>query len=246
MSSMVNGVYDSNGIYWTKCEEAICGDSKKPWKAHKALYPDGGTYCFKCNTSSTLDIGSLLEIALGNKTIEEVLDNVAELFREEKQIWQRGTILSQYAISGETNWVSYEMRNANGRRLGWHNRCMKNKEFDTDGRRGIGFVGDSLTSSPSKPLIIVEGPADVLDARHACVFGAISPNTMNHFRLQHLWLFPDPDQVDSVFKKKQFAKTVIAAGEVAFPLGVILGNADPDEATILHHIPVQTVLESWV
>lgn len=234
---MVANTRDRHGITWIKCQE--CGDSRKHRnKAHCMVDDKGSSYCFRCGHSTQLDIGSLIEIALGDKTVDEVMQEAAERDREPSSIWLRGYVLQQYAIEGEPNWVSYEMRDCNGKRVGWHDRNMRIKEARNDGARGIGFVGDYLTSSPSTPLTVVEGPCDVLTDRHVCVFGTISVSTLRHLRLQYCWLQPDPDQIDSITKRRRFVERVywpaINDGMVMCQ-GIIVGNGDPDEATTLYH-----------
>jgi hypothetical protein len=234
---MIANTTDRHGITWIKCQE--CGDSKKSRnKAHCMVDDKGSTFCFRCGHSTQLDIGSLIDIALGDKTIDEALDDALARDREEAYVWTRGTVLQQYAIQGENHLVSYEMRDCNGNRTGWHNRNTRIKECENEGRRGIGYAGDNLVSSPSSPLIIVEGPADVITDRHVCVFGTISASSLKHCRLQYCWLQPDPDQIDTVINRRKFINKVywpaINDGMV-FCQGIIVGNGDPDEATVLVH-----------
>lgn len=236
---MINGT-TRNSITWARCEE--CGDSKKSWKAHKLIDDKGSTYCFKCGHSSQLGIGELIELMLGDKTVEELLEERATAERNPAQLWSRGTMLDQYAITGEKDWVSYQMRDCNGNLTGWHNRNIKVKECDNEGRRGIGYIGSSLVSSPSQPLTVVEGPTDVLTSNHSCVFGTICASTMKHYRLQYTWLYPDPDQLDTAAKRSSFVrKTVFPAIDdgMVFVQGVIVGNGDPDVATVTKHIPLE-------
>lgn len=234
---MIANTTDRHGVTWIKCQE--CGDSKKSRnKAHCMVDDKGSTFCFRCGHSTQLDIGSLIEIALGDMTVEEALSEALEKDREAAYVWLRGTVLQQFAIVGENHLVSYQMRDCNGKVIGWHNRNTRVKECENEGRRGIGYVGDALVSSASTPLIIVEGPADVITDRHACVFGSISASSLKYFRLQYAWLQPDPDIIDTVIKRRRFVDRVywpaINDGMV-FLQGIIVGNGDPDEATKLVH-----------
>lgn len=237
---MIANTTDRHGITWIKCQE--CGDSKKNRnKAHCMVDDKGSTFCFRCGHSTQLDIGSLIEIAIGDKTIDEALSEAMEKDREASYVWLRGTVLQQFAIVGENHLVSYQMRDCNGKVLGWHNRNTRIKECENEGKRGIGFVGDHLVSSPSTPVIVVEGPADVISERHVAVFGAITASALRHFRLQYCWLQPDPDILDTKLKRKQFYERVVQPAindGMVFVLGVIIGNGDPDEATKLEHFTV--------
>lgn len=234
---MIANTTDRHGITWIRCQE--CGDTSKTRnKAHCMVDDKGSTFCFRCGHSTQLDIGSLIDIALGDKTVDEALEEAMARDREEAYVWLRGTVLQQFAIIGENHLVSYQMRDPNGKVLGWHNRNTRVKECENEGKRGVGYVGDSLVSSPSSPIIVVEGPADVISERHACVFGAITASSLKHFRLQYCWLQPDPDIIDTIRKRKRFLDTVywpaINDGMV-FCQGIIVGNGDPDEATKLEH-----------
>lgn len=239
MSSMIAGKEDRNGFRWVRCE--VCGDSRKSWKAHKLIDKKGSTYCLRCGHSSHLSIENLISLVLGDKSIDEVLDEQAGAIRTPKQVWNRAPLLPQYEIEDEPDWVSFEMRDANGNRVGWHNRNMREKQCDNDGKRGIGYVGRSLVSSPSRPLIVVEGPADVLTERDVCVFGAITRGSAKWLRLQYAWLFPDPDQLDSRAKRRRFVERVVVPmieEGMVIVQGVIVGNDDPDVATKKVHVPV--------
>jgi hypothetical protein len=139
----------------------------------------------------------------------------------------------------------FEMRDCNGSRIGWHMR-YPGKVMHNEGRRGIGYTTVKLWSTPSQPLIVVEGPFDVIDNRAACVFGAISLSSLRHFRLQWVWLWPDPDMLDTPEKRRRFSRRVVAPAldEMVFVQGVILSNGDPDEATVKNHLTLEEVL-TW-
>lgn len=238
-SSMIAGKQDRNGLRWARCGE--CGDSRKSWKAHMLIDEKGSTYCLRCGHSSHLSVENLIALVLGDKSIDEVLEEQSASVREPKQVWHRAPLLPQYEIVDEPDWVSFEMRDANGNRVGWHNRNMRDKKCDNDGKRGIGYLGRSLVSSPSRPLIVVEGPADVLTERDVCVFGTISYSVAKWLRLQYVWLFPDPDQLDSQHKRRRFVERVVTpmvSDGMVIVQGVILGNDDPDVATKKVHVPV--------
>lgn len=244
--SMINNEIDTRGIRWVRCDK--CGDSKKPWKAHCAIYPDGGSYCFRCAHFEELELSDLVDLMLQNsELVQQSLEKNSVSIRNSvsNYFWSRAKILPQYKIDNSPDWVSFEMRDINGQRTGWHNRNMIRKVCDNEGRRGIGFYGDSLVSSMSSPLIIVEGPADVISTRHVCVFGAISKNSLKFFRLQYVWFHPDPDQIDTELKLYKFIEKIIKPAQDDYMInvqGLIVGNDDPDKATILKHIPLKELV----
>ena len=240
MSSMINSVRDVHGNTWIRCQE--CGDSKKSNRAHCMVDKKGSTYCFRCGHSTQLDIDTLIEIALGDKTVEEALE---ELGHEDVRPWSspRPTKLAVYGIDG-TETISFPMRDHNGKVIGWHDREPGIKGINT-GRRGLGYVGETLTSTQSRPYIVVEGPYDVISDRHVCVFGLITPSTMKYLRMQYVWLQPDPDQIDTIAGRAKFFERVVKPihESMTWLQGVIVGNADPDEATVTKHFTVDQVWE---
>lgn len=239
---MIAGRTDLQGRTWFRCTE--CGDSRKhQWKAHAFADKNGGTYCFICGHSSQLSIEALIDIAIGDASIDDALQyHMAE--REHAALsGGRPTLLPKFQVLDDAHADAFEMRSCNGDRTGWHLRYLP-KRMANEGQRGIGFVGDSLTSSPSRPLVVVEGPYDIISERNVCVFGTICRSALRHLRLQYCWLFPDPDQVDTVLKRERFVtKVVKPAVEEGMVLvqGVILGNDDPDKATKLVHVPLSDI-----
>jgi hypothetical protein len=241
---MRDGETDRNGNRWVRCE--ACGDSKKnPWKAHKMVDPNGGAYCFLCADSTKLGMADMIDVALGYAHVEEVLER-GEGRERTPRLNGRFTRLERFDIEGDPAWDSFEQRDQFGRVIGWHNRHKSRKVCENEGRRGLGYVEDSLLSSPSGPLVVVEGPYDVITDRHVCVFGTISRPVLKRFRLQYVWLFPDPDQICTQPKRQRFHENVVgpALDDLVFVLGVIHGNADPDEATVLVHVP-ERELNIW-
>lgn len=222
---------------WIRCPK--CGDSKKHlYKKHCAIYDDGSTYCFRCQESSKLSIEALLAIALGDMTTDEVLDGAWD----ETSFWPapstRFTRLQVYLREGFDECDSFQMRKPNGDVVGWHDRTVGSKTFTNEGHRGLGFVGSSLTSSPSSPLVVVEGPYDVITDRHVCLYGAITKSSLRRLRLQHCWLHPDPDMVSTAAQRMEFVSMARFVRDEygVFIYGYILSNGDPDECTQMEHI----------
>ena len=244
---MLTGKTDHMGRTWIRCVE--CGDTKKHQnKAHCFVDSKGSTFCFRCGHSTQLSISTLLEIALGNIDIDEALE-AADMAHDDVRPWisVRRTKLAVFGREDKPAQVCFPMRNHNGETVGWHDREPGYKGLNY-GRRGLGFVGDKLTSSQSSPLVVVEGPYDVLSDRHVAVFGLITPSALRFLRLQHVWLFPDPDILNTSAKRSLFSDRVLRPlmDSLVIVEGVVLGNADPDEATITKHVPILDALEgSW-
>lgn len=132
------------------------------------------------------------------------------------------------------------MCNCNGMVVGYHNRHRSKKTFNNEGNKGIGYVGDKLVSSPSEPIVCVEGPFDVIKPNYVCMFGTINQGSLKNVRYQHAWLFPDPDILDTIAKRIKFwQRVIIPASQYVFIEGVILGDDDPDQATKLEHIKLK-------
>lgn len=229
---MYDGQIDSQGRHWVRCPE--CGDSKNPRKAHFCIFPDGA-YCFRCGYYRGISLGEMMEIIAKGDVLVDKDEVEPTRFRVRND---RFTILSAYEEEGREGYWAFPARNANGTVLGWHYRNKKEKVCENAGAKGLGFVGDMLSSSPSQPLIVVEGPFDVLSPRHVCVFGMLSKSSMKLLRLQYVWLFPDPDVIDTQAKMDRFENNLLDVADRlgVFVQGYIIGNADPDEATVLRHI----------
>lgn len=240
---MIANKYDSNGVLWVRCNE--CGDSKQQWKGHVAIYDDGGFYCHKCGHSGRLTLDELLKIAMGAPVVD-VIDEKFNDNRAEINV-DRYTALDTYEAEQGADWVSIPMRDVNGEIVGYHNRHLKSKEFVNEGERGIGFAGQ-LKSTPARCLIVVEGPWDVLDSQHVCVFGQITNSVLQrYFRLQHVFLWPDPDILESSEKRKKFYYNVLlpAIDSLVNVHGIVVSDKDPDEHTIAEYMDVKRAKE-WL
>jgi hypothetical protein len=238
---MIPGKTDSRGNSWVRCQE--CGDSRNPNKAHCMIDSRGSTYCYRCGHSSQLGVETLIDIMLGTKSMDEALEEPSPAPRHKIPNLGRATCLTKYAVEGEPDWDSFQMRNSAGDLLGWHNRSVVGKMMENEGRRGLGFVGQTLTSSPSRPLIAVEGPFDVITERHVCVYGTLSVSSLRFLPLQYVWLHPDPDQLDTEAKRVRFITKVVlpAMDRLVFVEGVIISEDDPDKAQKLVHVPVDSI-----
>lgn len=228
---------------YEKCDQCVGQHNKS--RLTKQLYDDGTAYCHRCGyvwrNTNVVDLLSSLQ-----DEFELDDDDITPLYnwrtvRRTPVEHERTTVLNTYS-SVRTNHVAFRMTKANGDIVGYHNRSTVSKTFFNEGDRGISFVGEEMYSSPSRPLIVVEGPYDVITDQHVCVYGTLSKsNIAKHFRLKWCWLHPDPDCVDTAEKRKRFEKMIreLVLNEMVLILGYIISDADPDDATVLHHVGIQ-------
>lgn len=243
---MRDGAQDEDGVRWLRCPS--CGDSEKNrGKAHMMVDTEGKTYCFKCNEFTQLSIGALLDIALGNRSLDETIEESFELEDRGGKETGRFTRLEVYEEDEVAAADAFEMRNQHGKRVGWHVRYPR-KQFKNEGDRGVGYVSSGpLRSTPAEPLVLVEGPYDVVKDHYVCVFGTINAGGLSkYFKIQWVWLYPDPDQVDTSLKRERFVEKVVkpAVDAGVFVQGVIIGNDDPDKATKEDYVFLEDVL-AW-
>lgn len=228
-----------------------CGDSKNPKHGHLLVFNDGGTWCAKCGESNSLSVGALLAIATGATSIDEALDggfdDWRELYRAKQAAPPRHTRLETFSTDlGEDYWA-WQMRNCRGEVVGWHNRDKTSKAFHNEGNSGLGYVGPRLVSKPNMPLTIVEGPWDCIYDRYVCVFGSLTKSRLVQLRFQWIWLYPDPDWIDTKVKRDKFARMIgdLIDNHMVFIQGVILGNDDPDKATQEIHVSTDQLVH-WL
>lgn len=242
---MTVGAQDEDGTQWRRCPS--CGDSpKNKNKAHLMVDTKGSTYCFKCGYSAQLDIGALIDIALGAKSVDEAIDEEIELEERGGKEQRRFSLLETYDDADDRA-DAFEMRDQHGKRIGWHVR-YPGKQFKNEGERGIGYLTRNLQSTQRKPLTVVEGPYDVVEPSYVCTFGTMNAGNLSRFfRMQHVWLFPDPDVIDTEMKRARFADKVIrpALDAMVFVMGVVVGNDDPDKATVMQELTAEEALDRW-
>lgn len=237
---------DSQGRTYYRCP--YCGDSSKNVnKCHYFIDKNGNGYCFRCNYSHVVPVEAMLQIALGNASIDEVIERTwvapSELTQNKRKL--RNTNLSNF---GDSSSDLFPMYNQHGKMVGMHERPLNEKGINT-GNRGINWVGSKdilLKSSFSSHLVVVEGPYDVIDDNYVTVFGTITPSSCKYLYAHYVWLWPDPDIINSEEKREHFVKNVqLIANNTAFVQGIIVSNRDPDEHTIKFNIPYHK-LNYWL
>lgn len=232
-----------NNELYVRCP--FCGDSSHNLrKAHfsinlgKYVY-----YCYRCGVSGRLkpnqivDLLALvpnLDIQIEDTRLKDklpltnILDNLVPLAGS-----GRKSALDRWSYEGRDAFLS---RSAGGQVVGVQLRHPDEKKIRTYGIRAFGFVGDTLLSSPKKPLRIVEGTYDVLYPQDVCVFGTIHYKALAPLKGHYIVLCPDGD----VWQKPELAGKLIGAlrkltvygdGRGAYVQHVeyIADGKDPDE-----------------
>lgn len=220
------------------CTGLHTGQSRKT----KQIYDDGGSYCHRCGyvTKGTNIVELLKALQTDLNDEEEIVQPLYNwrTYRRYPLEHERTTILQSYK-SIRDGYVAFRMTKSNGELIGFHNRSTHSKDFFTEGDRGISFSGERLRGTPSSPLIVVEGPYDCRTEQHVCVYGKITKNNISKFfKLQNIWLHPDPDCVDTAEKRKKFEKMIkeLIDDHLVFIQGYIVSDADPDECVVMDHI----------
>lgn len=241
------GQKDSQGRVYFRCQE--CGDSSKnKWKCHAFVDTKGATHCNRCGYSSRISLDALIEVTLGNISIEDARESWTPPEELNRHIRGRPSLLTKYHCKDESlDGDCFAMYNTGGRMVGWHERVAGAKGIN-EGHRGFNwFLADqlSLTSTPDKPLVLVEGPYDVTETNRVACFGMITLGVLRKLAFHYLWVWPDPDCLDTGEKRESFVDMLTAADDYAFIQGFITSNGDPDEATIRAYVPFEERYE-WL
>lgn len=201
----------SEGEYISRCPS--CGDSDNKNHGHLSINLHKGLYhCLKCGYSGKLRGKDLFNLGIEipdthNQQLDTtniVIDNMYPF-----SVSKRFSKLARKTAIIQDNYYDYvDITNQNNERVGFHLRLSKPKMSYTLGKRGIGFVGDTLVSSYENPIHVVEGIYDVLEDRDVCVFGFITKNSIRFFKSQYVVLAPDGDVWKDRNKYKLFLKTI--------------------------------------
>jgi hypothetical protein len=212
-----------------------CGDSFNPQNAHLGVWNSGTYNCLKCGTSGLLSIGDRLDLGI---TFSKTVNTKKTIAFDEpdKELpfshSKRPTKLPVTAVRIRDEWYDkFLMHNAQGKYLGYHLRKSgKDKRaytiLEADERKGILYPNapKPLTSTREKPIIVVEGPYDVIAENCVSVLGWIGPKSVEHFYMDYVLLMPDGDVWADTTKTKSFLKTIRAYLKCShvFFLGVLV------------------------
>jgi len=201
---------------WLRCP--FCGDSDNdPTKCHLSINLSKWLYhCYRCGAGGRLSTKEMLDI-LETASVHLNFDFIDILEDQEggEQLpdlipgagSNRPSLLSRFHIKREgSSWDGFRMRDiSSGDLIGVHTRVQGLKA--NIGSAGVDWVGNSLpVSGPSDPLILVEGPYDVVDPRCVSVFGIISVGKIALFKGHFVSLCPDGD----VWQKRDLLRNFVA------------------------------------
>lgn len=232
------GHVDRAGRIYFRCHN--CGDSSNPNHCHAFMDTMGGTFCWRCREGSNLSIEQILDIMLGNTTAQEIVEEhwfgIPNLVETKLG---RHTLLDKWQEEG-SDYITFIMYDGVGNPIGEHRRQNRGKGYSL-GRSGISWPNaehNQLLSNPAEPLICVEGPFDVIRDNFVCMFGSITYSKLKFLRLHDIWLWPDPDILDTDQKRRKFvAMCHHANNNLCNVQGIIFSEADPDESKIQAYIP---------
>lgn len=223
-----------------------CGDSQQNlYKAHFTINVSKFIFhCFRCGISGKLSDAQTLSLMTefhdlnitvrkpneNMKLLPEVLDDILPGAGS-----PRPSNLDRWHY-GDNADDAFLSLSAFGHVVGVQIRPSDKTRIKTYGVSAFGFASESLLSTPSNPLRIVEGAYDVIYPNDVCVFGSISYGKLKSLLGHYIVLCPDGD----IWKKpdlfKQFNATVKhlllnRSGRGSWLVGIefIADGKDPDE-----------------
>lgn len=224
-----------DGRLWVRCWN--CGDSVyNPHHAHMSINPEGLYHCVRCGTGGKLGPKEYLEYISG-----------ASYGQLDLEQWKPNDYQKLYVqlIPGPANsrfsrLERFHLKTNRGNRdafiiqngLGDDIGILVNdgKQKVVYGHRGIAWPSeDPPTSSPSKPLRLVEGPYDVLFSRDVCGFGLPDSHCLSMLRGQFIILCPDGDVWHDSDKLAVVQKALQSQQVYVIGIEFIPGGKDPDE-----------------
>ena len=196
---------------WQRCP--FCGDSpSNPHKAHFFVSLSTLSYhCYRCGESGILPLKAILSLMEDPEFVSQISQiastddprgpaakNKFELLQE--QLLQgpgtaRASKLNrQHVIRHEKLYDAFEQRDSTGTVTGYNLRRGKNesKEAYSLGSGGLGYVGKTL-QDVTGPILLVEGPYDVLGPARVCVYGLYAIRVLKMLRGRIVIMVPDGD-----------------------------------------------------
>lgn len=171
----------------------FCSEKRtKHWLKTLQIYPDTNSYyCFHCGAFGELNTLNNVEINFERKSNED-LQNF------QRQIWNNHTrrFSRINRRNGERFRDSFEIKSANGKYVGVHERRAP-KEAKTKGKRLFGYSSDFLDFNQT--YRIVEGPYDCIYPEDVCVYGKPGKEQARELKNYNLILCPDGD----IWKSKE-------------------------------------------
>lgn len=237
---------DGGRRLWVRCP--LCGDSeRRPWVAHAVIDLETGRFhCFRCSQSTTVPDWYPVrptELTRGTPlpSVEAEASSPTPLFspgsgtgRPSAMLrFRQGSDDIFFSTSGGFMRVQRLVTPAG-------ERFSKRSVGPTRSGLGLGrFLSLPLASSYDSPIVIVEGPYDVLDGfSDACLFGAIPTRAqLELLEGQYVVLRPDADIFSSPSMQRALYRTWLYSRSIVVGVDRIPG--DPD--TLQSHDEIERV-----
>lgn len=234
MSQTVGTVHGQE--LWLRCPE--CGDSQHhPNKGHLSINLAKSVFhCVRCGYGGQLSSKQMLELVIrydvGSLQAPQPHTQVAT---SPEPGANRYSALKRQRHTDDDGviWDVFEVRDpVHNERVGQYLRHEKTSLIF--GESGLGYVGDTLISSPSRPLRLVEGPYDVLDRQDVCCYGFLGSRHLTMLRGHFVVLCPDGDVwQDDLLRRRMMSllRWSINSPQAPTVLGLemIPDGLDPDE-----------------
>ncbi len=222
----------------------FCGDSQTNLtKAHFSINTLKYIYnCFRCGVSGKLSDAQMLSLIHSLPNMEFITKNIKIHSRPLSEILEeldvgagssRKSNLSRWHFGQHDAFLS---RSVTGDVVGVHIRAQNKSLIKSYGMLAFGYGEDTLLSTPTKPLRIVEGAYDVLYPRDVCVFGTLHYGKLKALTGHYIILCPDGDIWNRKELFREFNKMVRLlhmnyTGRGAIVVGIehISQGRDPDE-----------------
>lgn len=237
------GLVEDNRV-WIRCPE--CGDSQHDLtKAHLNVDLRRFIYhCYRCGYSGKLSASDAFKL-FDRLNLEIILYiNPRDLEnRDPLELPElipgagsdRRSLLSRFHLpsSSGTIYDAFEMRDPRDNVIcGIHLRSG-NKKL-TLGDSGFSWVGDEpILSSFDDPIILVEGPYDVIDPKCLCMYGFLSSLRLGLLKGHTVALCPDGDVWLEKFLFSRIARTIqkMLSSQLVYLYGLYMlpNGLDPDE-----------------
>ena len=226
------GIYGDEVV--SRCPS--CGDSDSPKNGHLYInLKTGRFYCQKCGFAGTKE---KMKWELDQLTKNLLSDN--SLVEHNYQIESgagspRLSLLERFHWKSSHNeiWDAFKIYNKHQKQVGIHLRGT-HKRSKTVGERGISYP---RTIDLTKPVVLVEGPYDVVDSQYICCFGLPYKKLLQHHNNLSVILMPDGDvYIKPVLRNRLITllETVLSgywSGAFIDGLNFIKNGKDPDEIT---------------
>lgn len=200
---------------WQRCP--FCGDSPtSPNKAHFFVSLSTLSYhCYRCGESGILPLKAILRLVNNPEFISQLSRRSATAIAlkdpRSSEAKSKFELLQEQLLSGPGTarasglrrlhvirhgklYDAFEQRDPVGIVLGYNLRRGKDetKEAYSLGSRGLGYIGETLRAIVG-PILLVEGPYDVLGPARVCVYGLYPMTILKMLKGKIIVVVPDGD-----------------------------------------------------